>query len=153
MQQETDETKTPVVPPPPLPPRKKGGRKVLIIVLLVILGLLVVAGIIGGLYAWRFTSAVRNIDIDEVDISSLPDGTYAGSYSTFHVTVDVEVTVEDDEIVGIAMAESERYGDTLDKLSEKVIEEQSVTVDLVSGASACQKVTLKAIENALTGND
>ena len=153
MSEETTPPTSPPTPPsPPAPqPKKAKGRKILLIVLIVILVLVIVGGAIGGLYAWRFSSAVKNIDINDVDISSLPDGTYRGTYKTFHVTAEVAVTVEDGEVTEIVVVGAEDHEDEISELMDRVIEEQSVTVDLVSGPSASQKVTLKAVEIALTG--
>jgi uncharacterized protein with FMN-binding domain len=151
-EQTTPPTSPPTPPPPPAPQAKKGkGRKIWLIVLIVIVVLVVAGGVIGGLYAWRFTSAVKNIDIDDVDISSLPDGTYRGTYKTFHITAEVTVTVEDGEVTEIVVVGDEGHEGDISDLMDRVIEEQSVTVDLVSGPSASQKVTLKAVEIALTG--
>ena len=151
-EQTTPPPAPPTPPPPPAPQAKKGkGRKIWLIVLIIIAVLVVAGGVIGGLYAWRFTSAVKNIDINDVDISSLPDGTYRGTYKTFHVTAEVTVTVEDGEVTEIAVVGDEDHEGEISELMDRVIEEQSVTVDLVSGPSASQKVTLKAVEVALTG--
>lgn len=142
----------PKPPPPPAPRAKKGKcRRILLIALMVILVLAVIGGAAGGLYAWRFTSAVKNIDINDVDISSLPDGTYRGTYKTFHVTAEVAVTVQDGEVTEIVVVGDKDHGEEISELMDRVIEEQSVNVDLVSGPSASQKVALKAVGVALTG--
>jgi len=142
----------PKPPPPPAPRAKKGrGRRIWLIILTVIAVLVVIGSAAGGLYVWRFTSAVKNIDINDVDISTLPDGTYRGAYKTFHVTAEVAVTVQDGEVTKIVVAGDKDHGEEISELMNRVIEEQSVTVDLVSGPSASQKVALKAVEVALTG--
>jgi uncharacterized protein with FMN-binding domain len=41
------------------------------------------------------------VEIQNIDVSSVPDGKYSGSYSSFPVSTKVEVTVCNHEIVDI----------------------------------------------------
>lgn len=141
---------------PAEPPRHGGGKKTLAIVLVIILAFLVVCGAIIGIYAWRFTSDYRNLSISPVDISQLPNGTYLGSWKIFHVDVSVSVAVKDHQIVAIDILDAGTAGNSgegqanLEILTGRIIEEQTVQVDTVSGATATQKAFLKAVEEALT---
>lgn len=119
--------------------------------LIAFIGLLVIMGIGGGLYAWRFTSGARNIEVEEVNIAAIPDGDYEGGYKFWHVDVEVEVIVEDGEIETIGLLNDPSNEENVEEVLDRVVDEQSLEVDLVSGASVSQKVALKAVEEALTG--
>jgi uncharacterized protein with FMN-binding domain len=133
-------------------PVKGKNRKTLRIILLALVSIIVIIAIVGGIYAWLFTRAVKNIDINKVDIAVLPDGTYHGSYKTYHVSVEVLVTIEDHQVTGIEIVNDLGNKETVAEVMKRVIQEQSLQVELVSGASASQKVALKAVEEALTQN-
>jgi len=106
-----------------------------------------------AIYSWRFTSAVRGLALGEIAVGDLADGEYEGEHRVFHVFARVRVQVSGGEIVGIELvnvekmqrADAARVQETL----ARVVERQSLRVDLVSGASASQKVALKAVEKAL----
>ena len=51
----------------------------------------------------------------------------------------------------IYLLEGTSNKDKMQSISERVVEEQSLDVDTISGATVSQKVALKAIENALEG--
>ena len=91
-------------------------------------------------------SPVKNINLMEMD-----DGVYKGSYSAFPVSVIVDVTIKDHKITEIGLVEhSNGQGKPAEVITQKVIEEQSLDVDSISGATYSSKVILKAIEDALT---
>ncbi len=120
-------------------------------VLSIILGIVVIIGIVGGIYSWRFISGSHNIVVGGIDLSRVPDGTYEGSYSFFHDSAKVRVAVRDHRITAIELLTKPGAAeDQVPTLTDRILEEQTVQVDLVSGASVSQKVFLKAVENALT---
>jgi uncharacterized protein with FMN-binding domain len=137
------------VPPQPV---KGKSRKPLNIILLTLVSIIVIVAVVGGIYAWLFTRSIRNININEVDIATLPDGTYSGSYSTYHIKVEVLVTVKDHNITNIELIDNPSNKESIEGVLGRVSQEQSLQVELVSGASASQKVALKAVEEALTQN-
>lgn len=147
--------------PPPGPPpvgRKKSGRRKLILWMsLALLSLLIIAGLTGGLYAWRFLDASRDVAVHDVDMSQLPDGVYLGAYSVFHVRAEVEVEVRDGRVVSIALLDSGRMSEDarreIEEIFDKVINSQSLGVDIGSGASVSKKVSLKAVEEAIDGEN
>ncbi len=122
-----------------------------------LVALLAVAGLMGGLYAWRFLEAAGELTVGEVDPSRLPDGVYQGSYSLFHVKAAVEVEVEGGRIKAIGLTDAGRMAEETQEdirgIFERVVSSQSLDVDLESGASVSKKVALKAVENALSGED
>ncbi len=138
------------------PPRRGVKRRTLAIVLVVILVVILVFGAIGGIYAWRFISAYQNLSISPVDLSQLDNGVYLGSWKIFHLDVSVSVAVKDNRIIAVDVLDAGASGNSgegqanLETLSERIIEQQSLQVDTVSGATATQKAFLKAVEEALT---
>ena len=158
-------------PEPPLPPqpptqppqdaadKKKMSRKKKIILGMVIalVALLIIAGTLGGLYAWRFLKVSGDLTVGDVDVSDLPDGIYEGSYSVFHVKAAVEVNVEDGRITAIVFTDNGKMAEETQQeirgIFEEVVQEQSLDVDIASGASVSKKVSLKAVEEALNGGE
>lgn len=127
------------------------NKKVIFIILAVLL-------VIGGAFAARYFSelrsyqqAVEEITIGDVDLSTIPDGTYTGSQEAVWVGATVEVTVKDHRITEIKLDHRHGQGEAAEVITDHVIEEQSLQVDLISGVTSSSKVILKAIENALVG--
>jgi uncharacterized protein with FMN-binding domain len=88
--------------------------------------------------------------INEVDLSKIEDGVYTGSFGAIPVKAEVQVTVSDHKITDIKILKHDNgQGSAAEVLPDKVVEAQSLKVDLISGATYSSKVILKAIENAL----
>lgn len=97
-----------------------------------------------------YQKQVQEITITDVDLNKVPDGTYSGKSDVLWVGAEVKVTVKDHKITAIDLVNhrNER-GAKAEVLPERVIEAQSLKVDIISGATASSKNILKAIENAL----
>ena len=110
-----------------------------------------IAVIVLGLISFNaYRQKVAEITIEEVDLSRVNDGVYTGSCDAIFVIAEVKVTVRDNKITGIVLTRHENgKGEPAEVLPEKVVEAQSLLVDMVSGATSSSKVILKAIENAL----
>jgi uncharacterized protein with FMN-binding domain len=94
--------------------------------------------------------ALEETAISEVDLSTIPDGVYAGSYSEFPVSAEVRVTVSGHAIKDITLVRHDTgQGQAAEAIPQMVVEAQSLQVDAVSGATYSSKVILKAIEDAL----
>ena len=99
-------------------------------------------------------ASLSDIGIARIDLSSIEDGVYTGSYSAFPVSAEVSVTVKNHVIAAIELIEHDNgRGASAEVISGKVIESQSLQVDSVSGATYSSKVILKAIESALLSAD
>lgn len=128
-------------------------------ILLVVLGVVVIA-IGAGVVGVRTTvkrmekslELLTRMTISDVDLSKIPDGTYTGSYEVFPVSAEVKVTVAGHKITGIELVKHRNgQGKGAEVIPGKVVEAQTLQVDIVSGATYSSKVILKAIENALRG--
>jgi len=131
----------------------KKGLKALLIVLAVI-AVLVIAGavaiprLIAGIE--KKLETVVQIEIADIDLSTVPDGTYQGSYEAMPVAAEVEVTVKDHSITAIELVKhSHGRGSAAEVIPDRVVAAQSLQVDAVSGATHSSKVILLAIEDAL----
>lgn len=99
--------------------------------------------------------SVKDIDsiaIENVDPTKVKDGAYEQREDYGLVTAKVGVLVKGGRIEDIKLAEH-RHGPGKKHSGEpviaRVIEKQSLAVDVVSGATGSSKVILKAIEGAL----
>ena len=121
----------------------------------IILLLLLIALICGVVYLKKVTDykqAVGETTFGEIDIADVSNGIYIGEYDVNFIYAKVEVTVEDGEIVSINILEHRHErGKAPETLIEKIIEEQKIDVDAISGATNSSTVIKKAVENALKG--
>ena len=97
---------------------------------------------------------VQEMEISDVDASSLADGEYSGEFGYGKNTYSTRVTVKDRRIeyieIDVDTKDSNReYVDKAQALTDEVIRTQSLEVDTISGATRSSKSILKAIENAL----
>ncbi|HHX95734.1 MAG TPA: FMN-binding protein [Clostridia bacterium] len=97
---------------------------------------------------------LENLTISDIDLTNVKEGNYRGSHEGFPVSAEVRVTIKDHKITEIEIVRHDNgRGAAAEKITERVIEAQSLDVDAVSGATYSSKVILKAIENALTSGD
>ena len=98
--------------------------------------------------------ALHDMEIEDVDLTRITDGTYDGRFSVFPVSVDVNVTVSNHQIIVIDISRHRTgRGTPAEIIVDRVIEAQSLNVDIVSGATYSSKIILKSIENALKNKD
>lgn len=125
-------------------------RKFLKIILgIVILFLLIGAG--GVFYLSRGLATGAKVEVSGVNLNSLQDGTYTGSYEGGRWSNEVKVTIKDHKIVDIKLVKdvSIPKDEATKELFDRVIKEQNTAADVVSGATVTSKAYLKAIENSL----
>ncbi len=122
-------------------------------IVLIILGVLFLLAVLGFLFASMGLRSMKQMVINEVDLSKLADGVYTGRFHKVRWTYEVEVTVENHKIVGIVVLNKVGDGGLGEKAAEEIIANQSVLIDAVSGATVTTKALQKAVENALTGTE
>lgn len=133
--------------------RPKGKRgalgKVLIGVGMVLLVVLLALGVM-VLSTEGQREEDRTLEIADVDFSRIPDGDYHGSYKGWN-QFEVNLTVSDGKVTGIEVADGSRDPSTAvtDAVFERVITEQTLQLDAVSGATITTNALLKAVEQAL----
>lgn len=91
------------------------------------------------------TREIESIQINEVD-----DGIYHGEYGVFPVSVELNVEVKDHQIIEIDILKHDNgQGKPAELIINSVIEQNSIDVDVISGASYSSRTILQAISNAL----
>jgi uncharacterized protein with FMN-binding domain len=87
------------------------------------------------------------------DINSKSDGLYRGKYvlsgSPVKVVLDVNIQNKNITAINIITHFCSPIGKKAEKITGKIIEQQSLNVDVISGATGSSKAILKAVENAL----
>lgn len=85
------------------------------------------------------------------DLGAIADGTYHGEWDAGLVRAAVNVTMDSGRIEFVDIVEHECLrGGPAEVIVEDVVEQQSLEVDAVSGATASSKAILKSIEVALS---
>ncbi|MHB1136106.1 MAG: FMN-binding protein [Coriobacteriia bacterium] len=92
----------------------------------------------------------RNVVIADVDFSQVPDGVYRGAYEGWN-QFEVITTVSGGRVTQIEIADDSRDPSSAvtDEVFERVLSEQSLGLDAVSGATITTNALLKAVERAL----
>ena len=130
------------------------GKKILLftVVLLSLIGL-----IFAAIYLKRvadYKKAVKETTFSGIDICNIPNGIYVGEYDVDFVYAKVEVTVQNGVITNIDILEHKNgRGSRAEVVVERIVEEQKIEVDAVSGATNSSIVIKKAIENALKNGE
>jgi len=87
------------------------------------------------------------------DMNGKADGTYRGDFDLTGtpVKVTLDVTVQNEKITAIKIVKHScsPIGKKAEKITDKIIEQQSLEVDAITGATGSSKAILKAVENAL----
>lgn len=125
-------------------------------IILIIVAAIALMGIgIGGKYlldVQNYQKEIASMEIKDVDLSQVADGTYEGSYDADLIKVKVAVDVKNHEITEIRLLQHENgKGGPAEAVIPEVVETQSLDVEAVSGATNSSKVILKSIEIALEG--
>ena len=96
-------------------------------------------------------NAVRHLEFQDVDLTQIADGDYRGEFGYGSNMYVVEVKLKDHKIVAIEMVKNRdsKHAKKAEGIIERVIDAQSVQVDVVTGATTTSKAILKAIEYAL----
>ena len=99
-----------------------------------------------------YKRSVKETTFRNLDIINVPDGVYVGEYDVGFVYAKVEVTVQNGVITNIDILEHKNgRGSPAEVVVDRIVEEQKIEVDAVSGATNSSTVIKKAVENALTG--
>lgn len=101
----------------------------------------------------REMNEIRKIEIKLTDASKLADGTYRGSFHKSRWNYELEIDVKAGKITAVrnnVSEEDKKNFHSLDgKITEVLLQKQSIPFDAVSGATVDTRAYLKAVENAL----
>lgn len=118
---------------------------------LIIVAVLVVIVLLGLFAVTRGMKEIKNLSIENPDVSQIQDGVYEGSYKKTRWNYGVKVTVKDGRIADVEVTQKPDDGDFTSKAAEKIVGAQTVQIDTVSGASINTRAFQKAVETALKG--
>ena len=125
-------------------------KKVVLLVIMLLLLIGLVWGIIYLKSVSDYKQAVKETTFEEINISDIPDGVYIGEYDVNFIYAKVEVTVQNGEITNINILEHRHErGKTAEVITDRIVDEQKIDVDAISGATNSSTVIKKAVENAL----
>lgn len=92
----------------------------------------------------------KPLNVTDVDLASVEDGKYVGICQNKILFAVVEVEVTDHEISNIEVLEHKKtYLKQANKIADFIVEEQSLEVDAITGATLTSDTVKKAIEDAL----
>lgn len=120
-----------------------------IILLTLMVFILITAG--GMFYLTRGLGSSCKLVINDLKLSAVKDGAYNGKYKNGRWTNEVNVTVKDHKITNIDLVKDVLFSkpEVTKEVFSKVIKEQNINIDTISGSTITSKAYLKSIENAL----
>ena len=125
-------------------------KKVVLLVIMLLLLIGLVWGIIYLKSVTDYKQAVKETTFEEINISDISDGVYIGEYDVNFIYARVEVTVQNGEITNINILEHRHErGKAAEAIANKIVDEQKIDIDAISGATNSSTVIKKAVENAL----
>lgn len=130
---------------------KKKGCFILFLVFIVIFALIIGIMIVTfGKQLKSSTDAYSNFDYSSLDLTKIDDGTYTGSEDGGMVKVTVDVTIKNHAITNVSIVKHEcGKGKPAEVIVDDIIENNSLTVDTVSGATYSSNVIKVAVYHAL----
>jgi uncharacterized protein with FMN-binding domain len=94
--------------------------------------------------------AAKELEIRTPDLSAVSDGTYRGAYDAGLTGAEVEARVADGRIEALELLQHDNgRGEPAEVLTDRIVERQSLELDVVSGATISSKIILKASELAI----
>lgn len=100
-----------------------------------------------------YKRSVSETSIEEIRLSDIPNGIYIGECDVNFIYAKVEVTIQNGEITDIRILEHKNErGQAAEAVVDRIVTEQRIDVDAVSGATNSSTVLKKAVENALNND-
>lgn len=128
------------------PKRKQNGKlsKVLIAIGIVVTIFLCM------IIAVLLTQKPIELEISNIDITTIRDGVYIGNADNGLVRASVSVEVNNGAIQNISILEHDNLlGKSAEKIVDSIVEQQSLDVDAITSATYSSDTLRKAVENAL----
>ena len=95
---------------------------------------------------------IRNLPIKSINLESVDDGIYSGEAEAGSYVYKVKVEVQNHRIVNIESIDNRKstYVSYAEGVFTKIIKQQKVDVDAITGATTTSKAFMKAVENAIS---
>jgi len=105
--------------------------------------------IIGVVFNWQVNRPEKIPQINLQPFDNLEDGVYVGREGY----VGLEVEILDGRIIEIRIVQnrSDRYARSAEALTERIVEAQSLDVDVITGATATSESIVAAVKAAIGG--
>lgn len=142
--------------------KKRKGKPKMLITVLIIIGVVVVGLTAGILWSLPGMREIEVMKIESIDFKEFKNGVYTGKYigSKDHLRdTELQVSIEEGKISDIKVIKGAldkngqpvklTGGKTVEDLFDRVLNSQSLQVDVISGATLTSKTHLKALEDAL----
>lgn len=121
---------------------KKAGQVILLAAL--------VAGVAFFIRFVKYQYDIQHIEVIPIAFDEVKDGTYHGEYDLFLVKTKVTAIIQDGELEQLTLDEHiNGRGEVAEPIVKQILKEQTMEVDMVTGATASSKAILKALEDAL----
>lgn len=105
---------------------------------------------IGMISLNQYKNNIETIELKDIPLNNIEDGSYIGEYDAGYIYARVRVTVSNHHLQKIQILEHKtERGKTAEIITKQMIENQSTKVDAISGATNSSKVIGKAVCNAL----
>jgi uncharacterized protein with FMN-binding domain len=113
--------------------------------------ILVIAGSLTIRSIERNLASLTTVEIPEISLKEVPDGSYRGTYGALPVKVTVDVMVKAHRIEQVLIVEHiNGQGKAAEALTDLVVARQLIALDAIAGATYSSKVLLLAIHDALS---
>ena len=95
--------------------------------------------------------SVRQMNIQNVDMASVQDGEYVGSFSYSGFEYSVKTIVNEHKIIDIKILQNRetKHAKRAEGVLTEILKRQTPNVDAISGATTTSKAIMKAVENSL----
>lgn len=124
-------------------------KKKLFIILSIILSLFVVFGIYTYLTVTSNMEDIRNQEIQDIIFTEYQDDIYQGEFYYEGVGITVYIEIQSGSIISINYEDHlNGRGDDAENIKKDILEEQSITVDDVAGATISSRCIKLAIMDA-----
>ncbi|MCF7792541.1 MAG: FMN-binding protein [Candidatus Cloacimonetes bacterium] len=112
--------------------------------------ILLIFAVIASCAFLEYKKKLRENPVENVDVKKVQDGVYTGWFDATLVNAKVEVTVQKGKIIDLKLLQHDHgKGYSGEAILAKVLNEQSLEVNMITGATASSQTILKAIEFAL----
>ena len=118
----------------------------------------VISFIVFGITIYRnisnTTEMILSEEIEALSFEQYDDGVYEGEYYLNDIGICVSLEIEDGQVVSIDYSNHMNgKGDKAELINEDIIEDQSILVDDIAGATISSRCIKLAIINALEGEE
>ena len=127
--------------------------RILLTIIIVIMLIAITGTMIYLIQVKNYQTRVENLTFSEIDLKNIPDGTYIGDCNVEFIYAKVEATILDGKITNINLLKHKNgHGAKAESITNEIVSQQKIDVEVITGATNSSKVIKKAVENALNQN-